>query len=118
MGKKNPSSRMNRGFSRIVSFIKVGAIIRSHHRKLDEQGNIIAETDDYGTVRELINDLYIDTTGAPDAVRSLIEAVGKFTQQSESVSQSRLATYLNINQMAGSRLAKKAIKEGWLLNQE
>jgi biotin operon repressor len=119
IGKRNPSSRMNRDFGRIVSLTKVVAILRSHHRT-DKLGNITATTEDYGTVRELINDLYIDNTGASDEICHLIEAVTKLKRQlqDQPVSGTKVAQYLGIHKMTVSRLTRKAIEEGWLVNQE
>jgi hypothetical protein len=44
------SPRILRDFSRLISLIKSVAIIRSHRRKIDTKGRIVAELADYAVI--------------------------------------------------------------------
>lgn len=122
MAKMAAAPRILRDFAKLISLIKSSAIIRHYHRQTDSKGRIVATLEDYETVRELVNDMYIESsTGATDAVRNLVEAVGELNKErgaGERITVTRLANHLGINKMAASRRARKAVYEGWLINQE
>lgn len=122
MGKLISAPRILRDFARLLSLIKSTAIIRHHWRQTDTQGRLVATYADYETVRELVNDMYIDsTTGANNEIRKLVEAVKALDTsrtEGERITVTKLATYLDISKMAASRRAKRALKEDWLLNRE
>lgn len=120
LGKANTATRINRDFARLNSLIKAVAVIRHHKRKRDEYGRIIAELDDYAVVRELVNDMYVGTAGASDLIRKIVEILRKAQEEDQfgSISGRKLANALGINVMAISRAAKKAVYEGWLINEE
>jgi len=122
MRKMASAARILRDFARLVSLIKATAIIRLHWRQTDNKGRLVATLADYETVRELVNDMYIDSsTGATSDILKLVETVKALEvsqNEGERITVTRLATYLDINKTAASRRAKKAIEEGWLLNRE
>ena len=114
--------RILRDFARLMSLIKAVALIRYHQRQLDSEGRIVAELADYETVRELVNDMYIDSsTGATSDIRKLVEAVITLDTRrtdGERITNTTLANHLNIGIMQASRRAKRALKLGWLVNRE
>lgn len=116
----NCSARTLRDYAKIISLIKTVAIIRQHNRKRDTAGKIIALPEDYDTVRELLNDVYVATVSVSKEVRSLVDAVDTLSKKSsgKDISGSELVEYLGINKMAVSRRARVAIKQGWLVNNE
>lgn len=122
MGKLISAPRILRDFARLLSLIKSTAIIRHHWRQTDNEGRLVATYADYETVRELVNDMYIDSsTGANNEIRKLVEAVKALDAsrtEGERITVTKLATYLDISKMAASRRAKRALKEDWLLNRE
>jgi hypothetical protein len=122
MAKMAAAPRILRDFARLISLIKATAVIRGYQRQTDNQGRIIATIADYDTVRELVNDMYIDSsTGATIEVQKLVEAVeelDKIRAAGDRITVTKLATYLKINKMDASRRAKKALKEDWLINRE
>ncbi len=122
MAKMASAPRINRDFARLMSLIKTVAIIRHHRRQTDNEGRIVAELADYETVRELVNDMYIDSSsGATSDMRNLVEAVVKIDRERAEglrITNTTLAKHLNIGIMQASRRAKKALELGWLVNRE
>ncbi len=106
----------------LISLVKTTALIRCYRRQLDNQGQIIATPVDYQTVRELVNDMYVDSsTGATRAVRELVEAVIRLDGkriQGERITNTMLARELGTGVKQITRRAARAIKAGWLVNQE
>ena len=75
MSKMAAAPRIHRDFARLMSLIKAVALIRHHRRQVDGEGHIVAELADYETVRELVNDMYVDSsTGATSDIRKLVES--------------------------------------------
>jgi len=100
--------------------VKTVTIIRQHHREKDYSGRIMATLSDYAAVRELVNDAYVETTGANDNVRRLVLKLRELTDTpvAPPVSVTALATALGVNKMAASRWARKAVRENWIINNE
>jgi hypothetical protein len=122
MAKMASTPRILRDFARLMSLIKAVAIIRHRQRQLDSEGLIVAELADYETVRELVTDMYIDSsTGATSDIRKLVEAVitlDKRQADGKQITNTTLANQLNIGITQASRRAKRALKQGWLVNRE
>ena len=116
----NPAPRINRDFARLISLVKVVALIRHYKRKVDSEGRIIAEIGDYKTVRALVNNMYINSsTGVTDEIRALVDAVRVDDRSNEkTISYSALARDLKLNPKQIERRAKAAMKAGWLVNKE
>jgi len=116
IGRIASASRVNRDFARLVSLIKTVAVIR-HHKRQVKNGHIVAELQDYETVRELVNDMYVDTSsGATKEIRALVEAVKEMT--GEKITTTAIAKHMGIWTEQASRHAKRAIKLSWLVNRE
>ena len=114
--------RVSRDFARVTSLIESTALIRQHHRQTDSDGRIVAELADYTYVRELINDMFVETTsGATLDTRALVEAVIELDKSKaafERITNVTLSKHLAIGPMAAGRRAKRALKLGWLVNRE
>jgi DNA-binding transcriptional regulator YhcF (GntR family) len=118
MSKRCTNPRIQRDFEKLLSLIKAVSILRQHHRECDSDGRIIAKLEDYATVRELANELYVETTGASDDIRSLVEAVVALSKKQQEITGTKLAEHLGVNKMTISRRARKAIEQEWLVNEE
>jgi len=120
MSKTASAPRIQRDFARLLSLIKSTAVIRHHWRQTDKQGRLVATLEDYQTVRELVNDMYVDSSsGATSGVRALVEAVKALgVGDGGRITNTTLSNPLGIGIMQTSRLAKRAIKQGWLVNRE
>jgi hypothetical protein len=122
MGQMETSSRVLRDYQKILSLIKTVSILRHNKREVDSTGQIVSTVDDYETVRELINDIYVDSsTGITDAVRELIDAVANLEKQmagQEKITNTMISKNIGKSVMQVRRYATKAIKQGWLINRE
>jgi hypothetical protein len=122
MAKMAAAPRIQRDFARLISLIKSVALLRQYHRKVDGQGQIIALPEDYDTVRELVNDMYVDSsTGATNEMRKLVETVTSLDAnraEGERITNSLLAQKTGTNAKQVLRRARKAILAGWLVNKE
>lgn len=122
MAKMAVAPRILRDFARLISLVKAVALIRHHHRQLDNKGRIIATLVDYKTVRELVNEMYIDSSsGATSNIRKLVEAVIRLNRSranGERITNTTLAKELGTGVKQITRQARKAIKLGWLVNRE
>lgn len=122
MGKMPAAPRILRDYARLISLIKVIAILRHHNRQTDDSGRIIAQVEDYETIRTLIGEMYVESsTGAAANVRQIVDIVEKLTHaksDNESITNTVLAKQLGIGIKQVTRRAKKAMRQGWLINEE
>jgi len=122
MAKMATAPRILRDFARIMSLVKAMALIRHYHRQIDSRGQIMATLEDYETIRELINEMYIDSsTGATSDVRKLVEAVIRLVNEcaeGNRITNTTLAKDLGTGVKQVTRRAGRAIKAGWLANRE
>ena len=122
IGKVVSAPRILRDFARLMSLVKAMAVIRQHHRQIDSRGQIIATQEDYDTVRNLVNDMYVDSsTGLTSDIRKLVEVViniDKSRSTGELINNTTLAAELKTGVKQITRRAQKAIKHGWLINRE
>ncbi len=122
MAKMAVAPRILRDFARLISLIKSTALIRHHQRQLDAEGQIIATLADYETVRELVNEMYVDSsTGATSDIRKLVEAVIRLDASRADggrITNTTLAKELGTGVKQITRRARKAIKLDWLVNRE
>ena len=122
MGRMASTPRILRDFARIMSLIKVVALLRQHRRQTDCTGRLVATFDDYAEVRRLINDMFVETiSGATLDTRALVEAVitlDKGRTAFGHITNTTLAKHLGIGPVAAGRRAKRALRLGWLVNNE
>jgi hypothetical protein len=122
IGKSATASRIIRDFTRLISLVKVIAVIRQYQREIDSSGRIVATIADYETVRELINDMYVDSsTGVTKEIQELIETVSYLNSikvEGEKITNTAISKSLGIGVTQVTRKTRKAIKSGWLINRE
>ena len=122
MGKMASAPRILRDFARLLSLIKAVAIIRHHRRQTDNKDRLVATFADYDTVRNLVSDVYINSsTGATSDIRKLVEAVIRLDvsrADGERITNTTLAEHLGTGVKQVTRRAKRAIKQGWIVNRE
>ncbi len=114
--------RLARDFARLLSLIKAVAILRYRHRSTDDQQRVIAQIEDYATVRDLVADMYQATvTGASATTRGVVETVSKLVANkgpNDRVNITQVARYLGVHKAAVTRPARAALRNGWLVNNE
>jgi hypothetical protein len=110
--------RLQRDFARLLSLIKAAAILRHRHRQRDSRGRLVAELEDYATVRDLVADLYEATvTGATETVRAVVRAVQEAREEGvDRVSYSEVARRLGLHHQQVRRAVEVAERHGWLEN--
>jgi len=110
--------RLRRDFPMLLSLIKAHALLHREQRARDDRGRIVATLADYGTVRELISDLFSEGIEACVAkvVRETVEAVRKLAE--EEVSIAAITNAIGLDKSSVSRRVKVAISKGYLCNRE
>lgn len=119
--KVSPAApRILRDYNRLLSLIKAVAILRHQHRRRGSDGRLVAELEDYETVRELIQEMYVATvTELSQGVREAIEAVRVLRETgSDKVTVKAVADHLGVHKMTAHRRVGKALWHGWLTNSE
>lgn len=113
--------RLRRDAGALRALIETLANMHQLHRRIDAQGRIIADVEEYAMVRELVEDLYADTLAAtvrPD-IRETVNAVSELLEGREgTVAQYELVEPLGVDKGTVSRRVGKALKEGYLVNEE
>jgi hypothetical protein len=114
--------RLRRDFGALLILIKTSAILHQMNREKDEAGRIVATSDDYRAVYDLVVDLIsegIDASVKP-IVRQTVLAVAQIIQGKSN----KVATYDELCEKLGrddstiSRRVKEAISDGYLRNLE
>ncbi len=115
--------RILRDFSRLLALIKSAAVLRHRRRRTNGEGRLVAETEDYETVRELVGDMYRTSVsdGGSDSVRAAVEAVQRLYPEkssTETITTAKVARELGINPVSATRRLRTAIARGWVINLE
>ena len=121
IGKSVNASRILRDYQRLISLIKAVAIIRFPHRKRDRDGRLVATVDDYAAVFDLVAETYeAAITETSRGVRSLVKAVAEMEEAKSNVTITfnAIAKKLNVHREQVRRWASRAIRQGWLINEE
>ncbi|HZL06633.1 MAG TPA: hypothetical protein VFE45_14670 [Coriobacteriia bacterium] len=113
-------TRVVRDFARLLSLIKACAVVRHAHREHDGDGRLVAELEDYDTVRSLVAEMYkASTSGAGEKVRTAVEAVAAHLAEGKPhASVTAVGKRLGIPKKSASRRVATAVKGGWLVNAE
>jgi hypothetical protein len=113
--------RLRRDFKTVLVLIRAHALLHQASRRKDQNGRVIAESEDYKVVRELVADLVavgVDATVKPE-VREVVKAVGSLLENGQDeVRQSELKSPLRLDKSAISRRVADALDGGFLKNLE
>ena len=112
--------RLRRDFGSILALIRANAVLHQANRERDQQGRIVASLEDYRTVRELVAPLIDEGVGAAvsKAVQEAVSAIAKLVQTKEQVNFKDVGLALNIDKSAAYRRVRKAISEGYVVNDQ
>jgi hypothetical protein len=109
--------RLRRDARVLLSLIQTHAIVHQRHRERDSEGRIVATLEDYGVVRELVEEIFLDAAegAVPKEVREVVTMVDmcEFTYQQTATVQ-RLARMMKLDKSTVSRRVHKAISMGHL----
>jgi hypothetical protein len=113
--------RLRRDFKTVLMLVRAHTLLHQASRRKDEQGRVIAEVEDYRTLRELVADLVaigVEATVKPE-VREVVQAVGALIKKGqEEVRQAELKAAIQLDKSAISRRVADAIDAGFLKNLE
>src|ERR1700730_12951978 len=114
--------RLRRDFRALLSLIHAHALLHRQSRARDECGRIVATVTDYAAVYHLVEKLFgegIEAT-VPKIVRETVEAVGAYlgAERASSISVTALAKELGLDKAPTHHRVGKAIKAGYLVNQQ
>jgi hypothetical protein len=123
VGKAASAPRVLRDFARLMSLIKSVTLLRYRGRVVNNNGQIVATIDDYRYVRDLVNDIYIDSSsGITQEVKEIVNKVNELNKSSKKVSRKinnmTLAKALQMTDKRVKRWAMKAEEGGWIINRE
>ena len=108
--------RMRRDFRQLLTCLQALALLRQCQRSRSATGAIEATIEDYASLHWLFGDVFDDlaTEGLTPAIRETVEAV----RVGEEVSETALASRLGIAKSTASYRVGRALKRGWLVNNE
>ena len=131
--------RSRRDFRAFLNLVSAHAVLHQATRPRDTLGRIVAQVEDYSAVRELVAEIVghgLEAAVSPE-VRETVLAVGELlpagfrvsavddlmsvesrVPPKDSVSVAEVARKLGLDKSATSRRVRKAIKQGYLQNQE
>ncbi len=112
--------RLRRDFGAVLGLIASHAILHQAGRGTDRSGAILATTEDYRAVHELVADLVAEGVEATvsESVRETVQAVRELSgEKKEHVAIKALAGRLKLDRTATYRRARSALEGGWLVNE-
>ena len=112
--------RLRRDFEKVLVLIQAHALLHNATRKRDENGSIIATIEDYAQVRSLVEGVVSEGIEAsvPSDVRETVIAVQWLCTGNETTTVSEVARELGVDKSTASRRVKKALKLGYIHNDE
>jgi hypothetical protein len=115
--------RLRRDFGAVLTLIRAHALLHRASRELTADGAIVATLEDYGAVRELVEELIASGVGAtvPQTMRETVTAVADLLEgkgKDETVSVTQIARALDLDKGPTSRRVKAATERGYLVNHE
>ena len=110
--------RQRRDFGVLLTLIGAHALLHRASRDRDQTGAIIATTEDYSVVRDLVADVFAEGIGATvsTTVRETVDAVAALKK--DEVSRGELAAKLALDKSVTSRRLRQATELGYLVNRE
>lgn len=113
--------RLRRDFPTILTLIRANAVLHQATRQRDSAGQVIADPQDYETVRQLVSEAIgsqVDAT-VQETVRQTVEAVTRINGKTrQPVCISELKKELNLDKSTISRRVKVALGREYLQNEE
>jgi MarR family len=109
--------RFRRDLPKIFTFIKTSALLHQCQRERDDEGRLICTLEDYATVLRLLSPTFdaVLADGVTPAIRATVSAV---VNAGREVSQAELASTLKVSKQTASYRVTRALKDGWLVNNE
>jgi len=111
--------RLRRDFPHLLTLIKAHAALHAHRRPRDEHGRVVAAPEDYEAVYPLVADVIAYGAGwkVDPRLREVVEAVDNQAKE-DGVTVRQIAQKTGFAEATAWRLVRKAIRAGYLINQE
>ncbi|MGI8911245.1 MAG: hypothetical protein ACR2JR_11935 [Rubrobacteraceae bacterium] len=114
--------RLRRDFGVVLNLVRTHAVLHQASRERDEEGHIVADTNDYTVIRDLVADLVAEgvEVTVPKTVRETVEAAKRLLEKSEGdpITTAAVAGELKLDKSAALRRVRAAIDRGHLKNLE
>lgn len=113
--------RLRRDFGAVLNLIRAHAILHQASRERDADSRIVATTEDYARVRELVADLVSEGIEATVSatVRETVGALRRlFAEDSEPATIAALAEELQLDKSSAWRRVRAAMDRGYVKNLE
>jgi len=109
--------RLRRDFVQLLSGVKTLALLHQRQRQQAPGGEILATIEDYAVVEELFAPSFaaIAEDLCPPMIWDMVDAIGS---SERDISETQLAHRLRLTKQAISPRVRRALKEGWLVNDE
>jgi hypothetical protein len=115
------ATRLRRDFGAVLNLIRAHALLHQAQRERDGEGRIVASTEDYGVVRDLVADLVADGVEATvsETIRETVAAVvAVLNTKAEGASVVAVAAELKLDKSSTSRRLRTARRRGFIENRE
>lgn len=108
--------RMRRDFRQLLTSIQAIALLYQCQRRRTPEGWVEATIDDYTHARELLAPIFdtLASEGVTPAIRQTVEAI----EPGEELAEGALAERLRLSKSTMSWRVRRAVKAGWLVNNE
>ncbi len=113
--------RLRRDFSQILSLISSHALLHQANRQKDENGNILAQIDDYRAIRELVVDIISQglDMSVSKAEKETVNIVTELDRDGQKeITITMIANKLNLHKTTVLRRVNTCISKGYLINEE
>lgn len=116
--------RLRRDFPTLITLIRAHALLHQVHRRRDTGGRVVANFEDYATVRGLLADLFADAAerSVPMTMRETVRALEGLAASEdplgEGLTVTRVAAVLGLDKASALRRVRHAIDKGFLKNLE
>ena len=113
--------RLRRDVTTVLNLIAAHALLHQETRARDEENRVVATSQDYGIVRELVVDLVSEGVGAtvPQTIRETVAAVKAETlEEGMSTTYATVAKRLHLDKSAAKRRVDAARARGFIKNLE
>jgi hypothetical protein len=113
--------RMRRDFTQLLTLIQAHAVLYQRQRERADDSRIIATIDDYRAVYELVAPIFqaIAAGGITPQLRETVRAVKALTPNPDDrAGIAAIASHLKLDKSAIKRRVQKAVRAGWLVNEE
>jgi hypothetical protein len=112
--------RLRRDFPAVLALVRAHAVLHQANRERDTGGRILAASEDYAAVRELVADLVAEAAErtVPDTTRETVSAVAALIAERDSTTITAVAERLKLDKSAAWRRVRVAMERGYVRNLE